>query len=60
MPYLARCLIATESDQARALTQSPGPLIIGLENADPGLAGRGKTPFGLGYRASEAPYERRI
>jgi hypothetical protein len=37
-PYLARCLIATESEQARALGQSATPLIIGLENADPGLA----------------------
>lgn len=38
MPYLARCLIATEPEQARALGQSPTPLIIGLENADAGLA----------------------
>ena len=38
MPYLARCLIATEPDQARAVGQGPAPLIIGLENADPGLA----------------------
>jgi transcriptional regulator with XRE-family HTH domain len=38
MPYLARCLIAREPDQARALGQSPAPLIIGLENANPGLA----------------------
>jgi transcriptional regulator with XRE-family HTH domain len=38
MPYLARCLIATDPEQARALGQSPTPLIIGLENADAGLA----------------------
>lgn len=40
MPYFARCLITTDPEQARALGQSPTPLIIGLENADAGLARR--------------------
>ena len=38
LSYLARCLIATEPGQARALGHSATSLIIVLENADPGLA----------------------
>jgi len=40
MQYYARCLIAERADVARALGDSLSPLIIVLEDAEPGLARR--------------------
>lgn len=36
--YRARCLIATTSDAARALSDAPAPLILLMTEPDPGLA----------------------
>ena len=39
-PYAARCLMADTADAARVLGDSPSPLIIVLEDAEPGLVAR--------------------
>ncbi len=39
-PYAARCLIADAADAARVLGDSPSPLIIVLQDAEPGLVAR--------------------